>query len=190
MAFEAQERAIELVRDTMAPLREPFIAAMRLVPTAVSVITTDGPAGRFGVTVSALASVSADPPMLLTCINFRSPACAAIRGNGVFTVNLLSEAQSHVADCFAGRATSGDHPAFDFGCASWTSDIACSAPRLEDAVAAFHCEVDHAHRAATHMVFIGRVIAARSTGAPALAYVAQDYARISKLSETALNVRN
>jgi flavin reductase (DIM6/NTAB) family NADH-FMN oxidoreductase RutF len=80
----------------------PFIDAMRRVPTAVSVITTDGRAGRFGVTVSAVASVSAEPRMLLVCISRRSPACAAIRENRIFTVNFLLESQSHVADCFAG----------------------------------------------------------------------------------------
>jgi flavin reductase (DIM6/NTAB) family NADH-FMN oxidoreductase RutF len=121
--------ALQDITDT------PFIDAMRRVPTAVSVITTDGPAGRFGVTVSAVASVSAEPRMLLVCVNRRSPACAAIRENRIFTVNFLSESQSHVADCFAGRLAPGAGPAFTFDLAAWTLNEAGLAPHLEDAAA-------------------------------------------------------
>ena len=67
-----------------------FTAAMGLAATGVSVVTTDGPAGRFGLTVSAVSSVSAEPPLVLCCINRKSPAMAAVEANGVFAVNLLS----------------------------------------------------------------------------------------------------
>ena len=53
--------------------RETFIAAMGQAATGVTVVTTDGRAGRLGVTVSAMTSVSADPPLLLICVNRRSP---------------------------------------------------------------------------------------------------------------------
>src|SRR5690242_13985198 len=73
------------------PVRaEQFTAAMGLAATGVSVVTTDGLQGRFGLTVSAVSSVSADPPLVLVCINRKSPAVAAVDGNGVFAVNLLS----------------------------------------------------------------------------------------------------
>ena len=38
-----------------------FVSAMGLAATGVSVVTTDGPAGRFGLTVSAVSSDSAEP---------------------------------------------------------------------------------------------------------------------------------
>ncbi|GEB48536.1 flavin reductase family protein [Streptomyces cacaoi] len=41
--------------------------------TGVTVVTTDGPHGRYGQTVSAMCSVSADPPALLVCVTVRSP---------------------------------------------------------------------------------------------------------------------
>lgn len=46
-----------------------FIMAMAAAATGVSVTTTEGSAGRFGLTVSAISSVSAEPPMLLACVN-------------------------------------------------------------------------------------------------------------------------
>ena len=49
--------------------RESFIAAMRCAASTVTVVTTAGDAGRCGVTVSAMSSISADPPSVLICVN-------------------------------------------------------------------------------------------------------------------------
>ena len=96
---------------------KPFLTAMSGAVTQVSVVTTNGIAGRFGVTVSAFASVSADPPLVLVCINRRSPVVEAIEENGCFCVNLLDDRQSPVADCFSGR--SDPLTAYNFSCANW-----------------------------------------------------------------------
>jgi flavin reductase len=53
--------------DHLAETTANFIAAMGAAATGVSVVTTEGLAGRFGLTVSAISSVSAEPPMLLAC---------------------------------------------------------------------------------------------------------------------------
>ena len=97
--------------------RDHFLAAMAAAATGVSVVTTDGPAGRYGVTISAMASVSADPPMLLICVNRRSPACAALLANRLFGVNVLAADQAEVADIFAGRPRQG--AAFHFAEERW-----------------------------------------------------------------------
>ena len=82
----------------------------------VNVVTTDGAAGRHGVTVSAMVSVSADTPQptLLVCIHHRSAVAAAVLENGVFCVNVLRDDQAHISDNFAGR--SGAHGAAKFDC--------------------------------------------------------------------------
>ena len=41
-------------------LRSQFVEGMSRAATFVAVLTTDGPTGKFGVTVSSLTSVSAD----------------------------------------------------------------------------------------------------------------------------------
>ena len=46
-----------------------FTDAMRQTVSGVSVITTDGDHGRFGMTVSSVTPVSAEPPLLLVCVN-------------------------------------------------------------------------------------------------------------------------
>lgn len=154
--------------------RNDFLAAMRRAATAVAVVATSGPAGRLAVTVSAIASVSADPPLVLACINRRSPVCGAIRANGVFTINLLTVDQAHVADTFAGRPHS--FPPFDFACADWQEIGTPAAPSLTDALSSFHCHLQQAHDAGTHCILLGQVSLAVSREARPLLYTDQAYA--------------
>ena len=134
--------------------RASFLQAMAEAAACVTLVTTDGPAGRFGVTVSAFASVSADPPMLLACINRRSPAASAIAANGGFCVNVLSAEQSYLADVFAGR--SERFRPYDFGCAEWAR--ADRGWRLAESIASFACALDRDVAAGTHQILIGRVL--------------------------------
>jgi flavin reductase (DIM6/NTAB) family NADH-FMN oxidoreductase RutF len=154
--------------------RADFLSAMARSVTAVTVVTTAGEAGRFAMTVSAVASVSADPPTLLACLNRRSPACEAVRRNGIFCVNVLAADQVGVSDSFAGQAVVGR--AFDFECARWSTG-ATGAPNLDGAVAAFDCVMAASHDAGTHTVFFGRVVGvAGEDGAPLL-YTRRSYGR-------------
>ena len=155
-----------------------FTTAMAKAATSVSVITTDGPHGRFGITVSAVSSVSAEPPLVLACVNRKSPAVAAMTANEAFTVNILAEHQRHIADVFAGR--SSEHAPYDFTCASW-HDTPGHAPLLTDCLANFECRLETFHDAGTHRVFIGRVMAAIAGSHRPLVYSHQDYRTIQDL---------
>ncbi|MDT8873082.1 flavin reductase family protein [Komagataeibacter rhaeticus] len=90
-------------------MRDAFISAMGHAAHSVSVVVTDGDAGRMGVTVSAVSSVSADPPMILACINRKSPAVAAICANGSMTINMLAATQHDISDVFSGRSQNSAH---------------------------------------------------------------------------------
>ena len=114
-------------------LRDRYLEAMSEAAATVSVVTTDGPAGRAGVTVSAMCSVSADPPTILVCVHHLSPACEAIRENGAFCVNVLGDEQSIISDTFAGRAPAPGGDKFD--CAAWRT-LATGAPALDDPLVA------------------------------------------------------
>jgi flavin reductase (DIM6/NTAB) family NADH-FMN oxidoreductase RutF len=154
--------------------RETFVNAMGAAATGVNVITTEGVAGRFGITVSALSSVSADPPLLLICVNRKNPSVAAITQNGHFAVNILSEAQSEIAQNFAGRPLSGSPYAFTE--LNWKAHDN-GLPQLVSASAFFACEIESIHDAGTHRIFIGRVThAERGADAP-LVYANRSYAK-------------
>ncbi|MCB1835779.1 MAG: flavin reductase, partial [Geminicoccaceae bacterium] len=99
---------------TAQQARQRFIDGMSLAATSVNIVTTDGPDGRAGITVSAMSSVSADTPQpsLLVCIHHASRASRAIIGNGRFCVNLLRDDQSYISDVFAGRLKTPDGDRF------------------------------------------------------------------------------
>lgn len=155
-------------------LRSAFIDAMSRVVTGVTIVTTDGPAGRFGQTVSAICSVSADPPMVLCCINGRSPICDAIRENGRFAVNVLAADQHEISDVFAGR--SPHHGRFDFNVGVWLDDDN-GLPLLQDGVASFGCEMDTGYPAGSHTIFVGRVLDVVSEDRSPLLYMTRSYGR-------------
>jgi flavin reductase len=154
--------------------RATFVNAMGAAVTGVTIVTTNGPGGRLGRTISAMASVSADPPMLLVCVNGRSPLARAIRANGVFGVSVLGEHQADVSDTFAGRSQSA-RP-FEFAARYWDADAA-GVPLLAGAAACFVCRVESAVEAGTHTVFIGGVLETGHSTASPLAYTSRAYAR-------------
>jgi flavin reductase len=155
--------------------RERYLDAMSRTATGVTVVTTAGPAGRFGQTVSAMTSVSADPPLLLVCINQRSPICPAIEQHRVFGVNVLRADQRPIAETFAGRTQNGEP--YDFAVARWESSAAGS-PMLAGAVARFDCALEAIHRAGTHTIYVGRVIATDASGGAPLVYARRGYGEL------------
>ena len=161
---------------TCAERADRFIAAMAHAATGVSVVTTDGEAGRLAVTVSAISSVSAEPPLMLACINRRSPVAAAIERNGLMAINVLAESQHRIANVFAGRSRGAN---YDFGCAEWYRSMTGS-PLLSGAAAVFDCELDAIHDAGTHRIMIGRVVEAHCGEALPLVYARRGYRTIAK----------
>jgi flavin reductase (DIM6/NTAB) family NADH-FMN oxidoreductase RutF/DNA-binding transcriptional LysR family regulator len=139
-----------------ADARERFLQGMSCAAATVNVVTTDGPAGRSGVTVSAMSSVSADgnAPTLLVCVHEKSPTARTIIDNGCFCVNVLRDDQSFVSDVFAGRTKTASEDRFSVG--SWAT-MTTGAPRFVDPLTAFDCKVISSERVGTHHVFIGEV---------------------------------
>lgn len=142
--------------DLQRVRREGFLEAMARGVCMVNIVTTDGPAGRRGMTLSAMASVSADSPSptLVICVNSNTGTAAAIAENGVFCLNVLDETQQGIADCFAGRIPAPDGE--KFGCANWDRTLT-GAWSVEGAVASFDCRVEKSELIGTHHVVIGAV---------------------------------
>ncbi|WP_191057491.1 flavin reductase family protein [Geminicoccus harenae] len=137
-----------------ADLRDQFEGAMHRVASSVSVVTTDGDAGRFGVTVSAMTAVSSAPPMLLVCVPRDNPLASALLANGAFAVNVLAADQVEIAACFSGKPLQG-RP-YEFRAGQWR-EMPATAPVLVGAAASFTCTLLEAHEGGTHSIFIGAV---------------------------------
>ena len=140
---------------------------------AVSVIATDGDAGRRGVTVSAVTSVSDDPPTLLVCLNRNREENDWFRRNGVFSLNTLAASQIGIARAFAGE---GHLPMEErFGLGKWEK-LQTGAPVLEGCRMALDCIVTDVQPIATHFVIFGQVVASSLGGnEPALVYLDRQY---------------
>lgn len=149
-----------------------FIAAMRRAATPVSVVTTDGPGGRCGVTVSSLCTASADPPQVLVCVHLGGPTAAALRTNKCFAVNILDSRHRHVADSFAGRIDRWREDRF--ACDTWAS-LVTGAPVLADGLLVMDCELTQELIVSTHAVFVGTVVGLQSREGAPLLYSDQAY---------------
>ncbi len=152
---------------------QAFRDAMSRFASAVHVVTTAGPAGRRGVTATAVASVSDDPPTILVCLNASNPDNAMFAENGVFAVNTLAANDRTVAMTFAGTTGVPKPERFDTGL--WEAG-ATGAPLLASALAAFDCRISAVETVATHRVLIGEVVGlGQGPLAPPLIYHARGY---------------
>ncbi|WCE06007.1 flavin reductase [Pseudoxanthomonas sp. JBR18] len=140
---------------------ERFRHAMSRLGAAINVVTTAGPAGRHGLTASAVCSVTDAPPTVLVCMNRRSGSHQVFRDNGVLCVNVLSRHHRVVAGRFATPADAGtrfEHDAWEV--------LETGAPVLADASAALDCRITDISEVGTHSVFFCEVVAV-STAAQA-----------------------
>lgn len=177
---EAQGRG-EVGTQAQPALRAAFLDGMSHAAATVNIVTTDGPAGRGGVTVSAMTSVSADSPKptLLVCVHHAATAAPLILANGNFCVNLLRDDQSFISDTFAGRFKAQLADKFD--CADWVP-MKTGAPRVVDPLVAFDCRLISGERFGTHHVFVGEVedIFRAERGTP-LIYANRAYGRTVRI---------
>lgn len=128
--------------------------AMAQFAGAVHVATTDGPAGRRGVTVIAACSVSDNPPTILVCLNRENPDNDRFAENGVFALNTLASSQKELADAFSGLTGLDNEERFALG--RWDS-LSSGAPVLAGALASFDCTLIDAKDLATHRILFGKV---------------------------------
>jgi flavin reductase len=171
VAARMTEETWAISEETRATFRE----AMSRVLAAVHIVTTDGPAGRAGITASAVVSVSDDPPTVLFCINKNGRSAERFLANGCFCVNTLSSSDQWLADHFAGRSRM--HPAERFTHGTWRAGKT-GAPVLETALAVFECRVMEVMTASTHSILIGAVTDARYAPGQSLAYLERAYRHI------------
>ena len=132
--------------------------AMSRFAGAVHVITTDGAAGRRGITVIAACSVSDNPPTVLACLNRENASNECFRENGVFALNTLASGQQEVADTFSGLNDVLAADRFHHG--EWDV-LETGAPALLGALATFDCRIVDHKDLATHRVLFGQVTALR-----------------------------
>jgi flavin reductase (DIM6/NTAB) family NADH-FMN oxidoreductase RutF len=140
---------------------QSFKLAMRRLAATVSIISTGGPQGaRYGMTATAITSVSAEPPSLLVCINRNASIHDPLHEVGRFCINVLGAGHEDHCFDFSGR-TMGESR---FQRGSWQSRFGI--PYLADAQATIFCDVDQKMGYGSHTIFIGRVTDCLVNGEP------------------------
>lgn len=136
-------------------LRPQFRDAMCRLGAAVNVISTDGPAGPYGMIASAVCSVSDDPPTILVCVNRNARANGVIRANGRLCVNILAMDQKDVCTTFM----NGQVPVIErFERSGVWSSGALRSPALANALAAVEANVTQTQEVGSHTVFFCEVV--------------------------------
>lgn len=129
-----------------------FKEALSRYPSGVVIVTTrsrDGVARGF--TASSFTSVSANPPLILACIDERAECYEAFTQAKHFSVSLLRPHHQELAELFARRgADKFSTNAFDEGPHSQLL--------LKDALANLVCEKRHDYPCGDHVIIIGEVV--------------------------------
>lgn len=127
-----------------------YRALMSNWATGVGVVTTTGQNGPVGCTVTSVASVSLDPPLLLVCLTLGTRILAAVEESQRFCVNMLSADQKELSGVFAAPASQAER------FAGVPYELVHGVPVLLGCVAYAFCELEGETRAADHAIVVGR----------------------------------
>ncbi len=133
---------------------EQFRDALRHFPAGVTIVTISAPGydKPHGLTVSAFASISPEPPLVMIAIDNRASGQEMLTVEGAsFAVNILPQDQMELSNRFAwvkneDRFLVGD----------WATAVT-GAPILKNALAWLDCTIYCRYEAGTHTIYLGAV---------------------------------
>ena len=131
-----------------------FRDAMASLSAAVNIVTTDGPAGRCGITATAVCSVTDTPPTLLVCINRNSAMNPVFQENRRLCVNVLNHEQELMARHFAGMT--GVSMEDRFRLKEWQLG-ALGQPVLRNTLASLEGEIEQIQSIGTHQMYLVQI---------------------------------
>jgi flavin reductase (DIM6/NTAB) family NADH-FMN oxidoreductase RutF len=143
-------------------LQGAFRSVMAAVCTPVAVVTGIESGVPHGTTVSAFASLSMDPPMVLVALDNGSELLRLVRSTRRFGLNVLATGQSELALTFARKGPG------KFAGVPW--DVEGDVPRLPDGSGFLACEVTDLVAGGDHMIVLGTVRVADTIGGAPLTY--------------------
>ncbi|HIY86869.1 MAG TPA: 4-hydroxyphenylacetate 3-monooxygenase, reductase component [Candidatus Yaniella excrementavium] len=156
-----------------------FRQAMAHLAAAVNIVTTEGPHGKLGITVTAVCSVTDSPPTVLVCVNQRSAAHDIFQKNGNVAINVLAGEQSELAQHFAGATRVPMEERFSWDI--WDTDA--QAPTLRDARVALVGRISDTYSRGTHTVMFVEIDSIRTRNeAEALIYDSRDFHKVGQLT--------
>lgn len=124
-----------------------FRGAMRRLASGVCLVTTTDDMGApCGIAMTAVMSLSMEPPSLLLAINRTASLCAPLLANGRLGISVLARSDEQLCRDFVAAP-----PATRFSHGDW-STAQHGIPLLGSALAGLVCTVDKAEPFGSHMV--------------------------------------
>ncbi|QPQ85338.1 flavin reductase family protein [Burkholderia gladioli] len=124
---------------------------MRRITSTVTIVTADDGSRRHGMTMTAVSSLSMDPPSMIVCTHQSTFLHDILQSAQSFCVNVLRRDHVAVSTVFSGKAP----PEERFQVGEWI--VENSIHRLSDAQANVFCKKVAAVPFGTHTIFIGTV---------------------------------
>jgi flavin reductase (DIM6/NTAB) family NADH-FMN oxidoreductase RutF len=132
--------------------RDTFVEIMASYPAGVAIVTTlDADGTPRGLTTTAVSSVSAEPPLLLVCVDLSSRTLPALRAGGRFVVNFIREGRSELARRFASKRDD------KFEGVGWRSTASGMPVLVDDALAWAECVTVQELEPGDHVILLGQV---------------------------------
>ncbi len=154
MLVNVARRGTALSAEAVTP--EYFKAAMASLAAPVGVLTCyDAKGEPCGLTVSALTSLSLEPPLLLVCLDRGSRSYGPIVAGRHFCINLLTEGQEWMARQFAGPSE-GRFVGVDL--------VGDTVPGIAAAPVRVGCERYGVRDGGDHAILLGKVVSVSEGG--------------------------
>ncbi len=154
---------------------QQFRDAMAHLSAAVSIVTSAGEAGKVGITVSSVCSVTDSPATLLFCINRRSELHDIIKQNGKVAVNVLNHEQEELAKHFAAMLPSTMQERFAWDI--WDEGYEAQ-PVLRNALSSLQGDIVDTHEVGTHTIFVVRLADILTSPNHSLVYFGRQFKRV------------
>ncbi len=132
---------------------EDLRRAMRRWVTGVSIVTCAHAGMHHGMTVNSFVSVSLEPPVVIVTLAKGTRTHALVEASRRYGVTVLSEAQQHLAEIFAGRIPDGGDRFHELETYTLASDV----PLIRGGLAGLDCAVVHTYDLPHATLFFGRV---------------------------------
>jgi flavin-dependent trigonelline monooxygenase, reductase component len=153
--------------------------------TAAIVAVTDEDGEPHGLACTAMCAVSADPPLLLVCIDKRSDTLPFIRAAGSFSLNVMSVGAEAAVSRLATKLPD------KFAGVRWERSPEAGNPVLQDNLLGFaDCRVVELVDAGDHVVLIGRIAAAVPGFGEPLIYYRRGFHQLDEQSMSDLSTRS
>ena len=140
----------------MSATADDFRRTVSAFASGVTIVTSADAAGSpTGTTVTAFASLSLEPLLVMVSLNTDSHTAAAIRERHAFVVHILASGQTELARRFA------TDQAHKFAGVPYALNRH-GAPILKDCSTWLECALETEHLGGDHVILIGRVLEVRS----------------------------